>query len=149
MGEDVLQETFLVVHTKCHLYQDGWPARPGLYAVAMHRAVDAQRRARRLPSLRFDAPRGADEATSLLELLSGDEPDPLEMLEERDRQQWVRDSVARLPEPLRQALVLTYYQGLPYAEVAELLHVPVGTVKSRVHNAVARMRQMAERAERS
>jgi RNA polymerase sigma-70 factor (ECF subfamily) len=148
MADDVLQDTFLLVHTKCHLYQNGWPARPWLYSVAVHRAVDAQRRARRLPGLRIDAPQGTDGAASLLELLCGDDPDPLETLEERDRQEWVRDSVARLPEPLRHALVLTYYQGLSYAEVADLLHVPLGTVKSRVHNAVARMRAMAEHARR-
>jgi RNA polymerase sigma-70 factor (ECF subfamily) len=148
LAEDVLQDTFLLVHAKCGLYQDGWPSRPWLYAVALHRAVDALRRFRRLPRLRLDPPHAADEPGSLLELLAGDGPGPLEELQERERQEWVRESVARLPEPLRQALVLTYYQGLSYAEVADLLAVPLGTVKSRLHGAIARMRAMAQRSGR-
>ncbi len=148
LAEDVLQDTFLLVHAKCNLYQDGWPARPWLYAVALHRAVDALRRAKRLPRLRLDPTHAADEPGSLLELLAGDGPGPLEELQERERQEWVRESVARLPDPLRQALVLTYYQGLSYAEVADLLAVPLGTVKSRLHGAIARMRAMAERSGR-
>jgi RNA polymerase sigma-70 factor (ECF subfamily) len=148
LAEDVLQDTFLQVHTKCDLYQDGWPARPWLYAVATHRAVDALRRARRLPRLRLDPTHAEDEPGSLVERLADDESGPLEELQERERQEWVRESVARLPELLRQALVLTYYQGLSYAEVADLLAVPLGTVKSRLHGAIARMRAMAERSGR-
>ena len=149
LTEDVLQDTFLQVHVKCDLYRDGWPARPWLYAVALHRAVDALRRARRLPRLRFDSPHAADEMGSLVELQACDRPGPLKELQERERREWVRESVARLPEPLRQALVPTYYQGLSYAEVADLLAIPLGTVKSRLHGAIARIRAMAERSGRS
>ena len=145
LAEDVLQDTFLRVHARCGLYRDGWPARPWLYAVALHRAVDALRRSRRLPTVRLDAPLAADEPGSLVELLADDEPGPLEELQDRERQRWVRESVARLPEPLRRVLVLGYYQDLTYAEIAGRLGIPLGTVKSRLHGAIARLRAMAER----
>ena len=41
----------------------------------------------------------------------------------------------RLPDFLRQVLILAYYQGLKYREIADILDIPVGTVWSRLHNA--------------
>lgn len=151
LAEDVLQETFLLVHSKCGLYQDGWPARPWLYAIASRRAVDALRRSRR-PAVSLDQPvasDGADVSGALVELFAADEPGPLETLQVRERQQWVKQSVGRLPESLRHVLVLGYDQGMSYAEIAEVLHVPIGTVKSRLHTALLRLRDMAERFDRT
>jgi RNA polymerase sigma-70 factor (ECF subfamily) len=48
---------------------------------------------------------------------------------------WLRDLVDRLPEHLRQAVLLHYYADLPIEEVARLIHRPVGTVKRRLHDA--------------
>jgi len=151
LTDDLLQETFLRVHAKCGLYRDGWPVRAWLYAIAIRCATDALRRSRRLPSIRLDEPRPGDESLdfgTLLEVLSSADLGPLEALEERERQQWVRDCVGRLPEPQRQVLVLAYYQDLSYAEIVGLLGIPLGTVKSRLHGAIARLREMAERAGR-
>ena len=47
---------------------------------------------------------------------------------------WLRDLVERLPERQRQALLLHYYADIPVEEMARLLHVPVGTVKRRLHD---------------
>ena len=148
LADDVLQNTFLQVHAKCRrLYQDGRPARPWLYAIATHQAVDALRRAGRQAAVSLDQRAGAGEETeagAIVDLLIGEEPGPLDELVEAERQRWVRDSVALLPEVLRQTLILAYYQGLKYHEIAEVLGVPLGTVKSRLHGAIARLRAMAQ-----
>ncbi|WP_099091967.1 RNA polymerase sigma factor [Paludisphaera borealis] len=149
LAEDVLQDVFLLVHAKCSLYRDGWPARPWLYAVARHRAIDVLRRARHRPALRLDSPQVGDDPGPLAELLASTEPGPLEELQERERQRWVCESLARLPELQRQTLELSYYQGLPDAEIACLLGIPLGTVKSRLHCAIARLRVLAERYNRA
>jgi RNA polymerase sigma-70 factor (ECF subfamily) len=152
LAEDALQDTLLLVHSKCSLYRDGCPARPWLYAVAIHRAIDTQRRARRMPSLRFEHGSSEGEPVkpgSLLETLAQDEPGPLEQLEEQERQSWVRKQVANLPENYRQVLVLAYDRELSYAEIAGLLGIPVGTVKSRLHGAIARLRALADRFDRT
>jgi RNA polymerase sigma-70 factor (ECF subfamily) len=147
LAEDALQEVFLNVHTKCGLYQDSWPVRPWLYAIAIHKAVDKLRRARRHMALSLDSPHDRDAADvgALIDCLTGPEPEPFEQLLGEERRRWVRENVAQLPELHRQALVLAYYQGLPYAEIAELLDIPVGTVKSRLHGALARLRASADR----
>lgn len=103
LANDVLQNTFLQVQAKCRLYQDGRPARPRLYAIATHQAVDALRRAGRRAAVSLDQRAGVGEEVepgALVDLLIGEEPGPLDELEEAERQQWVRDSVARLPEVL-------------------------------------------------
>ena len=57
------------------------------------------------------------------------------------REGTVRRAVDRLPDTLRQVLLLVYYQGLKYREAAEVLSIPVGTVKSRLHAAIRRLEQ--------
>lgn len=54
-------------------------------------------------------------------------------------------ALASLPEGLRQVIELGVYQDLPYAEVAEILAIPVGTVKSRMFNALAKLREFMEK----
>jgi RNA polymerase sigma-70 factor, ECF subfamily len=52
--------------------------------------------------------------------------------------------VARLPDPQRQALVLRFSEGLQYDEIARVLNCPLGTVKSRIHHGLLRLRKQLE-----
>jgi RNA polymerase sigma-70 factor, ECF subfamily len=54
-----------------------------------------------------------------------------------DSEPWLRDLVERLPDRLREVVLLHYYADLPVAEIADLTHRPVGTVKRRLHEARA------------
>lgn len=146
LAEDVLQEAFLRVHAKRGLYRDDRPARPWLYAIAVHCAVDFVRRARRLSMVSLDiaAPDGPpDGLQSLPGLLASEKPGPPDELEHQENRQWIRRSMERLSDHQRQALELAYGRGMNYAEIASLLQIPLGTVKSRLHDAVARLRRMA------
>jgi RNA polymerase sigma-70 factor (ECF subfamily) len=148
LADDVFQNTFLQVHLKRGLYENGRPVRPWLYAIATHQAIDAMRKAGRHPTISLDhqtEKKGTD-ASSLLEMLVGDVPGPLAELQSEERREWIRSSVARLPETLRQTLILAYYQDLKYREIAEILKIPVGTVKSRLHAALAKLQEMARTA---
>jgi RNA polymerase sigma-70 factor (ECF subfamily) len=152
-AEDVFQNTFLQVHLKRGLFENGRPFRPWLYAIATHQAVDAIRKAGRHPTVSLDqrvSPgRGESDGGNLIDLLVSDDAGPLAELEEAERQEWVRESVARLPDVLRQTLILAYHQDLKYREIAEILKIPVGTVKSRLHAALEKLHQMARSAKRS
>ena len=147
LAEDVFQNTFLQVHLKRGLYEDGRLVRPWLYSIATHQAVDALRKAGRHPTVSLDqrpASAGGDsDAGGLIDLLVGDDTGPLDHLQGEESKAWVRESVARLPETLRQTLLLAYHQDLKYREIAEVLKVPVGTVKSRLHAALAKLQLMA------
>jgi RNA polymerase sigma-70 factor (ECF subfamily) len=58
-----------------------------------------------------------------------------------ERRERVRAAVESLPDFLRQVVILAYYQGLKYREVADILEIPVGTVKSRLHAALSRLQE--------
>jgi len=141
MAEDAFQASFLQVHLKCQQFEEGRKVRPWLYTIATNQAIDAQRRNKRhrMVSLDRRQSQDSDDLGSLIELLVSKENGPVSSLESEERQQWIRDAVAALPDVLRSAVTLIYYQGLKYREAAEALNVPVGTVKSRLHTAILKL----------
>ena len=144
LAEDVFQNTFLALYQKSGQYEAGRPVRPWLYTIATHQAIDALRRNNRHQAVSLDQhqkelPDG--EVRSLLELLETRGPRPLEQVQGEERRQKVRASVDRLPDFLRQVVVLAYYQGLKYREIADILGIPVGTVKSRLHAALVKLQE--------
>jgi RNA polymerase sigma-70 factor (ECF subfamily) len=147
LADDVFQNTFLQVHLKRNLYEEGRPLRPWLYSIATHQAVDALRKQGRHPTLSLDQQAGGSsgdgEVGSLVDLLVSEGPGPLAELQGAERKRWIQDSIQKLPPTLRETLIMAYYQDLKYREIADALNVPVGTIKSRLHAAIAKLQQMA------
>jgi RNA polymerase sigma-70 factor, ECF subfamily len=137
LAADVFQLTFLAVFRKIQQYEPGRPARPWLYTVATNQAIDASRRKARRPDQ--TAPEGFDDPAGAFAGLPATTPDPADETEAAETRARVRAAVDELPEALRQTVILAYFQGLKYSDVAEALGVPVGTVKSRLHAAVAKL----------
>ena len=73
----------------------------------------------------------------LWDVLMRDETTAPEILERREDQELVRHCVDELPSHLREILLLAYFEQLSYKEMSEALEIPLGTVKSRLHAAVA------------
>ena len=144
LAEDVFQNTFLQLYVKSSQYDIGRPVRPWLYTIATHQAIDALRRNGRHQALSLDQNQQElhdGEVRSLLELLEARGPGPLDAAQGEERRERVRASVDALPDFLRQVVVLAYYQGLKYREIAEILGIPVGTVKSRLHAALVKLQE--------
>ncbi len=147
MAEDAFQGTFLQVHLKCRQFDSSRRFRPWLYAVATNQAIDAQRRSKRHQMVSLDRSSATDregQDGSWSERIVGAVPDPHRVASDRERSRWIDQSVASLGESMQQVVNLVYYQGLKYREAAEVLGIPVGTVKSRLHAAVARLGVMWE-----
>lgn len=145
LAEDVFQATFLQLYLKADQFEEGRKVRPWLYTIATNQAIDAQRRNRRHKMVSLDR-RSAhhevrDEVGSLLDLLTSKEPSAGTNLEADERRRWVQQNVGQLPDALREAVLLVYYQGLKYREAAEVLEIPVGTVKSRMHAAILKLNE--------
>jgi RNA polymerase sigma-70 factor (ECF subfamily) len=144
MAEDTFQATFLQVHLKCDQFEEGRKFRPWLYTIATNQAIDAQRRNKRHKSVSLDRntkPEGSDDVSTLMDLLTSREPSPDGRIEATQQRDWVRSAVAALPDGLREAVHLVYYQGLKYREAADILNIPVGTVKSRLHSAILKLNE--------
>jgi RNA polymerase sigma-70 factor (ECF subfamily) len=150
LAADVFQNTFVQVFVKIEQYQPGRPARPWLYAIATNQAIDALRRRNRRVDGRADPLLAGDDgdgdARPLFEVLRDRAPGPVEQAEGAELRQLVRDAVDRLPDLLRQVVVMAYFQGLRYQEIADALDIPLGTVKSRLHAALAKLTEAWEPA---
>lgn len=136
VADDMVQETFLQVHLAAGTFDARRSFRPWLYTIAANKARDYLRGRGRRHEQSLDA-RGTDNETPLLgDLIAADMEPTEEAADAAETRQRVRALIAQMPEHLRLILVLGYYHQLPYAEIAEILNVPVGTVKSRLHAAV-------------
>jgi RNA polymerase sigma-70 factor (ECF subfamily) len=144
LAEDVFQATFLMVHLKCEMFEEGRSFRPWLYTIATNKAIDASRHQKRHKSVSLDLTREKDdtEVGALSEILQSSDAEPFEALSTSERSQLIRAALDQLPESMMTVIQLVYYQGLKYREAAEVMNVPVGTVKSRLHAAIAKLSEV-------
>jgi RNA polymerase sigma-70 factor, ECF subfamily len=143
-AEDLFQEAFIRVYRKARSYDSRRPFKPWLYSIATRLAIDFLRaRGRRLESsLEAEtASRPALQAT-----LAASGPDPAQEAESQDRCKQVRDALEHLPERQRATVVLAYYQGLSYPEVARAMGCTVGTVKTQMSRAVRSLAELLPEA---
>lgn len=150
LAEDLVQETFLQVHLSAVNFDRSRRFRPWLFTIAANKARDLMRSRRRRPEVPLDAQVGTDEdeSQSFLDFLADSAVAPAGGLEDEEERAFVRSVMERLPDHLREVLVLSYYHRFPYKEIAEILGVPLGTVKSRLHAAVGQFGQSYLRATR-
>ncbi len=138
-ADDVLQETFLQVHMSAATFDAGRRLKPWLFSVAANKARDWLRKRSRRGELPLDAQIDGDGdggTVTFSALLASDAPEDPGDLQADEKRKLVRSVVEQLPAALREVLVLAYYHKLPYKQIAEILHAPVGTIKSRLHTAV-------------
>lgn len=150
LADDVFQTTFLAVFRKIKHYEPGRPARPWLYAIATNQAIDALRKQNRRADRRADlmtAPDDDREPRPLFELLPSSHESPPDHAERAEQRERVRAVVARLPDLLREVILLAYFQGMKYRDIADALEIPLGTVKSRLHAALVKLTEEWEKAE--
>lgn len=142
-AEDIVQETFLQVHLSAASFDRSRRFKPWLFTIAANKARDLLRSRSRRPEVPLDASVGSDdpEGQRFLDFMADVSTLPSGVLEKEEEQEFVRSVLDRMPEHLKEALVLSYYHRFPYKEIAEILQVPLGTVKSRLHAAVAHFGQ--------
>ena len=128
-AEDTLQGVMLAAWKGARRFRGESRVRTWLLAIARYQAINVQRR-RGLP----DAPVGED--------LIDQGAEPLEALERDAEREAVRRALHQLPVEQRETLELVFYHGLTGPEVATVLGIAPGTVKSRLHRAKARLREL-------
>lgn len=143
-ADDIFQETFLQVHISADTFDPARRFKPWLFTIAANKARDMLRKRVRRQEVDISAPvqrggrsGGEEGGQTFVDLMEVDIPAPEEGLEARERDRLVQQAIDRMPLPLREILLLAYFQRLSYAQIAEELQIPLGTVKSRLHSAVA------------
>lgn len=139
-AEDAFQETFLQFHLSARRFDTSRRFKPWIFTIAANKARDAMRKRGRRPTLGLSAPvGGASDGGSVefIDLMEMPGPRPDARQDAREQQELVAKAMDSLSFSLREVLLLAYFQRLSYAQIAEDLDIPLGTVKSRLHSAVA------------
>jgi len=138
LAEDVFQETFLQVYQSAPMFDITRKFHPWLFTVAANKARDALRSRKRRSAAPLDATISGTQDTknTYATLIPSEIPSPDEISMNLETQQSVKMIVDQLPENYRIVLILSYFEEITHKEIAEILDVPVGTVKSRLHGAV-------------
>lgn len=137
-ADDVFQEAFLQVHQSARTFDLARRFKPWLFTIAANKARDWHRRAKRRSGLSLDAPLGVEgRQPTLGDTLAGTEEPPAAPAFRTEEAARVKAVVDSLPPHFREILLLSYFQRLSYNQIADGLQIPLGTVKSRLHAAVA------------
>jgi len=138
--EDIFQETFLQLFTSRESFDPARPLRPWLFTIAANKAKDALRKSQRITAIPISTISESEEMSfdDVLNTLTSDTTMPYEKLERGETASRVAKIIANMPENLREILILAYFNKFSYKQMAQILSIPIGTVKSRLHTAVAR-----------
>jgi RNA polymerase sigma-70 factor, ECF subfamily len=135
---DVAQEAFLRAWEKIRTLRDA-PFKSWLFQIAANLCYDHFRRGRRYGTMPEDDQSGKVIGLGL------PAPDPQERAEANERNRLVRESIAQLEHDMRIAIILRDINGMRYDEIATVLRVPLGTVKSRIARARAHVQERLQR----
>lgn len=138
-AEDVFQETFLQVHQSAEMFDTDRRLRPWLFTIAANKARDVMRQRTRRPTSPLEAHIGGsdDEGGRFIDLMASSTIMPDEPMQKQELQQRVQGVVMSMPHHFREILLLSYFHQFPYKQISSMLAIPLGTVKSRLHAAVA------------
>jgi len=136
--EDVFQETFLQLYSSKDKFDTSRPLHPWLFTIAANKAKDALRKIQRESSMSIGAiaDSGNVSVDDVVNLLASYKTTPVDEATKDETAHRVREIIANMPENLRGILILAYFEQFSYKQMAEILSIPIGTVKSRLHTAV-------------
>ena len=144
--EDVFQETFLQLFNSRDSFDTSRPLRPWLFTIAANKAKDALRKQQRKYAVQIGSIADSQEMSfdDVLNTLTSSDTVPYDNLAKEETAAQVRQIIAELPENLREILVLAYFNKFSYKQMAQILSIPIGTVKSRLHTAVGKFSKQWE-----
>jgi RNA polymerase sigma-70 factor (ECF subfamily) len=127
-AEDLAQEIFIRIYQNLKSYRaDAGSLQNWILKVARNLIIDHYRQTRR-----FRQAGGSDELETL-DLSDETQPNPLRSVESAEASRFLHDGLAALSPELKEAVILRDIEGMTYQEIAELLAIPEGTVKSRIN----------------
>lgn len=138
--DDVFQETFLQLFISKDTFDTSRPLRPWLFTIAANKAKDLLRKQQRTAAIQIGTMADSGEMSfdDVLNTITSDNTMPYEQMKKEETSNRVKKVIADMPENLREILILAYFNKFSYKQMAQILSIPIGTVKSRLHTAVGR-----------
>lgn len=130
-AEDIAQEAFVRAFINLHSYDQKRKFSTWLYRIATNLCIDRIRKKK--PDYYLDAEVAGTEGLDMYSQIAVDEQLPEEAVEQMELQERVQYEISRLPDKYRSVIVLKYIEELSLQEISEILDMPIGTVKTRIH----------------
>jgi RNA polymerase sigma-70 factor (ECF subfamily) len=132
-AEDVVQETFLRVYLNLDQYQDKYKFSSWIFRIATNFCIDRLRQRKHVVSL--DLPLNTNETNDHQPFVPRDEDTPEKQVILNETQAYIQKKISLLPSQYKSIVILKYLNDFSVQEISEILHLPVGTVKVRLHRA--------------
>ncbi|MDE2489640.1 MAG: sigma-70 family RNA polymerase sigma factor [Elusimicrobia bacterium] len=145
-ARDLVQEAFTRALEHSDSYDQSRPFDSWLLRILHNVFLDAMRRHSHARTVSLDAPAPVEDA-GWADLLPEDAPLPPDELSRRESADLVQEALKALPTPYRSAVALCDIEGLSYDEIAKVMAIPVGTVRSRIHQGRLLLRKAYEELE--
>jgi RNA polymerase sigma-70 factor (ECF subfamily) len=147
-ARDLVQEAFSRALEHAGVYDKTRPFDSWLLRILHNVFLDSMRRHSHSRTVSLDAPAPVEDA-GWADLLPGEEPSPADELILKESLDLLQRALARLPQTYRSAIALCDIEGLSYEEIAAVMEIPVGTVRSRIHQGRVLLRKAYEELESS
>jgi RNA polymerase sigma-70 factor (ECF subfamily) len=147
-ARDLVQEAFSRALEHAGAYDPTRPFDSWLMRILHNVFLDSMRRHSHSRTVSLDAPAPVEDA-GWADLLPEDEPSPADELILKESLDLLQRALARLPITYRSAIALCDIEGMSYEEIAQVMAIPVGTVRSRIHQGRVLLRKAYEELERS
>ncbi len=143
LAADLTQDVFVKLFQSAHLYQQIGKFKSWLFRMAQNLAIDSFRKQKRATILSFDQDfNQMHESENHENELIDTSTNLAEKIEFQEIQDFIEKALIELPEEQRNAFLFSQIQGMHYQEIAQIQNCPVGTVKSRVHLALTKIRDV-------
>jgi len=147
-ARDLVQEAFARAFAHADSYDPTRPFDSWLLRILNNVFLDSMRRHSHTRTVSLDAPAPVEDA-GWADLLPADDPVPADELVRRESVDILQKALARLPLTYRSSIALCDIEGLSYDEIAQIMAIPVGTVRSRIHQGRVLLRKAYEELEKS
>jgi len=138
-ARDLCQEAFLKAYKSLRSFKQEARFSSWLYQIALNLCRDRMRRRRGKTMVSLDE---LEEGGAAMPVAG---PTALDLLQERDTRRLVAQAIEALPDEQREVIILKEYQGLTFLEIAQVLDVPISTVKTRLYRGLDQLRVRLER----
>jgi RNA polymerase sigma-70 factor (ECF subfamily) len=147
LASDLTQDVFVKLFKSADWYQPTGKFRSWLFRMAQNICIDYHRKHQKAAIISLNSNNESDEELALVDQLEDESANPVRETEFIELQSQIESALDSLSEEQRTAFVLCQYHGMSYSEIASVQKIPVGTVKSRIHQALIKVRDFLKEKE--